>query len=142
MTSHLFAEIMLTFLVLGGVFERHPRLRVGVVESGASWVASWCDRMDTLAATTSQYLSRQLSLKPSEYVRRQVRVAPFFFEPVASWIERSGLEEVYLFSTDFPHEEGSVGPFESFYAALAPLGPSVTEKFFVTNAEDLLAPSR
>ena len=139
MTAHLYAEITLTFLILGGVFERHPGLRFGVVESGASWVASWCDRMDTLAATTSRYLSRTLSLKPSEYVRRQVRVAPFPFEPVASWIERSGFEEVYVFSTDFPHEEGGVNPVESFSRDLAPLGPAVAERFFVINGADLLA---
>lgn len=138
MTSHLYAEVTLTFMVLGGVFERHPGLRFGVIESGGSWVASWCERMDTLAASTSRYLSRQLSLKPSEYVRRQIRVAPFHFEPVASWIERSGLEEVYVFSSDYPHEEGGLNPLKSFHADLAPLGPDVVEKFFVTNGSLLL----
>ncbi|HEX3542512.1 MAG TPA: amidohydrolase family protein [Acidimicrobiales bacterium] len=137
MTAHVYAEITLTFLVLGGVLERHPGLRIGVVESGGSWVAPWCARMDNLATTTSRYLGRTLSLRPSEYVRRQVRVAPFPFEPVASWIERSGLEEVYVFSTDYPHVEGGVRPVDAFYPALARLGPEVTERFFVTNGLSL-----
>lgn len=139
MTTHLFAELTLTFMVLGGVFERHPGLRFGVIESGASWVAAWCDRMDNLASTTSRYLSRQLSLKPSDYVRRQIRVTPFEFEPVGSWIERSGLEEVYAFSTDYPHVEGGVSPVDAFYESLAPLGDAVVERFFVTNGADLLS---
>ncbi|HET7488886.1 MAG TPA: amidohydrolase family protein [Acidimicrobiales bacterium] len=138
MTAHYYAELTLTHMVLGGVFERHPGLRFGVVESGGSWVASWCDRMDNLAVTTSSFLSRTLSLKPSEYVRRQIRVAPFPFEPVGTWIERSGLSEVYVFSTDYPHEEGGVAPVPRFLASLEPLGPEVVERFFVTNGADLL----
>lgn len=137
MTSHLFAEITLTFMVLGGVFERYPDLRFGVIESGASWVASWCDRMDTVATTTSRYISRQLPLKPSEYVRRQVRVTPFNFEPVGDMMERGGLQEVYAFSTDYPHIEGGVDPMHSFHASVAPLGDGAVERFFVTNASDL-----
>ncbi len=138
MTAHYYAELTLTHMVLGGVFERHPDLRFGVVESGGSWVTPWCDRMDNLATTTSSYLSRTLTLKPSEYVRRQVRVAPFPFEPVGAWIARSGLSEVYAFSTDYPHEEGGVAPVPTFLASLEPLGPEVVERFFVSNGADLL----
>ncbi len=139
MTTHLFAEITLTFMVLGGVFERHPGLRFGVIESGASWVAAWCARMDNLAITTSTYLSRQLSLKPSEYVRRQIRVTPFEFEPVGSWIEQSGLDEVYAFSTDYPHLEGGETPIDAFRTSLAPAGDRAVERFFVGNGADLLS---
>lgn len=138
MTAHFYAELTLTHMVLGGVFERHPRLRFGVVESGGSWVAAWCDRMDNLAVTTSSYLSRTLSLRPSEYVRRQVRVAPFPFEPVGTWIAQTGFAEVYGFSTDYPHEEGGVAPVSTFLASLEPLGLDVAERFFVTNGADLL----
>jgi len=139
MTAHLYAEITLTFMVLGGVFDRFPGLRFGVIESGASWVASWCQRMDVLAETTSKHLSRRLSLKPSDYVRRQVRVTPFPFEPVATWIEQTGFEEVYAFATDFPHEEGGVDTLDRFYRSLAPLGGSVVDDFFVRNGSFLLA---
>ena len=139
MTTHLFAEITLTFMVLGGVFERHPALRFGVIESGASWVASWCARMDNLAVTTSGYLSRQLTLRPSDYVRRQVRVTPFEFEPVGRWIEETGFEEVYAFSTDYPHLEGGETPLDAFHAALEPAGERALERFFVGNGADLLS---
>src|SRR5207249_4500615 len=32
-------------MVLGGVLERHPGLRVGFFESGAGWLNYWCERM-------------------------------------------------------------------------------------------------
>jgi len=139
MTAHLYAEMTVTFMVLGGVFDRFPNLRFGVIESGASWVASWCERMDVLADTTSNYLSRQLSLKPSEYVRRQVRVTPFPFEPIGAWIETTGFEEVYAFSTDYPHEEGGNDTMDRLYRSVAPLGDSVVEAFFVKNGSFLLS---
>ena len=133
------AEVTLTFMVLGGVFERHPGLRFGVIECGAGWVASWCERLDTLAHNVSSYLRRVLPLLPSDYIRRQIRVAPFVFEPVGTWIDRSGLDEVYVFSTDYPHEEGGVDAVDRFYDSLAPLGRDVVEKFFVSNGAALFS---
>lgn len=138
MTLHVPAELGLSFLVLGGVFERHPNLRFAVVEMGASWVAAWCERMDTIAQESCDYLSRSLPLRPSEYVKRQIRVTPFEFEPVGTWIERDGLEEVYVFSTDYPHIEGGVNPIERFYDSLSPLSDEVVEGFFVSNGRELL----
>lgn len=53
-------------------------------------------------------------------------------------MQRDGLGEVYAFSTDFPHVEGGKDPVGRFGRSLAPLGPEVTEAFFVTNGEALL----
>jgi len=41
-------EMMLACLsvIWGGVVERHPKLRVGFLESGGGWAAPWLDRMD------------------------------------------------------------------------------------------------
>jgi predicted TIM-barrel fold metal-dependent hydrolase len=138
-TAHLPAEVALTFMVLGGVFERHPRLRFAVIELGASWVAPWCARMDTIATASCSYLARHLSQAPSQYVRRQVRVTPFFFEPIGEWIRRDGLGEVYVFSTDYPHIEGGDDPIGRFLGSLDQVDDSIIEQFFVGNAAELVA---
>src|SRR5258708_19403934 len=41
-------EMMLAAMsmIWGGVVERHPKLRVGFLESGGGWMAPWLDRMD------------------------------------------------------------------------------------------------
>ena len=31
---------------LGGVCERHPRIRLGLLEAEGGWIAPWLDRMD------------------------------------------------------------------------------------------------
>ena len=58
-----------------------------------------------------------LELRPSEYVRRQVRATPYPTEDVGWIIEQAG-PEVCLFSSDYPHVEGGRRPIERFEASL------------------------
>jgi uncharacterized protein len=131
-------EIPLLSIVMGGVFERFPRLRFGVIEFGAQWLGPLVERMDLHAALMAK-VGTGLPMKPSEYVRRNLRCTPFWSEPVDRYIDRYGLEEVYCFSTDFPHIEGGKDPVGKFHASLDRLGPEVVEGFFARNAELLFA---
>jgi predicted TIM-barrel fold metal-dependent hydrolase len=79
-----------------------------------------------------------LPLTPGEYVRRNVRVTPFWSEPVDLYIERYGLEETFMFSTDYPHVEGGKDPVGKFLGRLDRFGDDLVERFFVTNAQLLL----
>ena len=60
---------------------------------------------------------RKLALRPSEYVRRQVRATPYPTEPVGWIIENAG-DEVCLFSSDYPHVEGGRNPIKRFEDSL------------------------
>lgn len=46
--AFLAIDVMAAFteMLASGVFEKHPRLRCTVLESGATWIAAWLDRMD------------------------------------------------------------------------------------------------
>ena len=47
MISHTMEMMLAAMSVIwGGVVDRHPRLRVGFLESGGGWIAPWLDRMD------------------------------------------------------------------------------------------------
>jgi predicted TIM-barrel fold metal-dependent hydrolase len=135
---HYAPQNFLSMLILGGVFERFPGLRFGAIEQGAIWLAPMAERLDQVAALYQHRLSRVLSMRPSDYVRRNVRVTPFRFEPVADYIERYGYEECYCYSSDFPHPEGGTRPREEFAENIGRLGPEVAEKLFVSNGEWLL----
>ena len=78
---HLAAEVYLTCLVMGGVFERFPDLRFGVIEFGVAWLGPLCERLDAHAELLHK-VGVSYPLRPSEYVRRNVRVTP-------RWSERS-----------------------------------------------------
>ena len=137
--AHVPAEIYLQVLVMGGVFERFPRLRLGIIEFGAAWVGPAVERMDQWAGFLAR-VGANYPMKPSEYVARNVRVAPFFHENLPRMIERSGLEDIYVFSTDYPHLEGSRDPIGKFQKWLDQLDPSYARKFYIDNAQ-LLFPA-
>jgi len=135
--AHLAAEVYLTCLVMGGVFERFPGLRFGAIEFGASWLGPLAERLDRHASLLAKVDTR-LPLLPSEYLRRNVRVTPQWSEPLDVMVERFGLHECYVFSTDYPHIEGGRHPVQSFRAMAERLRPGYVEDFFVTNGELLL----
>ena len=80
---------------------------------------------------------RALTLRPSEYVRRQVRVTPYPTEDVG-WIIRESGAEVCMFSSDYPHVEGGRRPIERFEASLGDAADEVRRQFYADNFLDLM----
>ncbi len=131
----------LATLIFDGVLERFPDLRIGVIEQGAIWVPSWTRQMESAFDAFARHEERlqDLSLRPSEYVRRQVRFTPYPTEDVGWIISQSG-PEVCLFSSDYPHVEGGRRPIERFEASLAAGGidPYARQRFYADNFMDLM----
>ncbi len=136
-TMHLAAQNYLSAMVFGGVFDRHPTLRVGIIELGAMWVGPFVDLLED-RIQMSRRLRDGLQRRPTEVFVDQVRVTPFFWERTARQIERYGMSEIYAFSSDFPHPEGGTDPIGRMGSDIAPLGDTAIEAFFVRNAELLL----
>lgn len=138
-TMNFAHENFVTVLALGGVFERHPNLRFGSLEVTAQWVGPLAERLDLWEQQFHKRFSGVLSMKPSEYINRNVRVGPFSFENVRSYFEHYPyLSDVYSFSSDFPHVEGGKDSKNKFYENIAPLGEDIVRKFFVENPGTLL----
>jgi hypothetical protein len=78
-----------------------------------------------------------LSLRPSEYVRRQMRFTPYPTEDVGWIIEQAG-PEVCMFSSDYPHVEGGRRPIERFEASLDGTDAVGRERFYRDNFLDLM----
>ncbi|WP_257556024.1 amidohydrolase family protein [Sphingobium sp. CFD-2] len=140
---HQAEENFLCVMLLGGVFERHPLLRVGVIENGASWLGPLAEKLDFTVIERPGLRNpadAKLSMKPSEYMARQLRVSVLEPEPVEDWITRyPHLQDCYCYSSDFPHLEGQHYSAKSFFDRLKPLGDDIVEKFFVSNPRLLLA---
>ena len=69
------AQLAMTAFVLGGVLERHPTLRVGFLECGAGWLPYWMWRMDEAFELDGARDMPSLTMRPSDYVRRQCFVS-------------------------------------------------------------------
>ncbi len=131
----------LSALIIDGVLMRHPNLRIGCIEVGASWVPGLMRNMDSAhnAFSKNEDRLREMDLLPSEYIQRQVRVAPYPHEDTG-WIIANGCESVALFSSDFPHVEGGRNPIARFERSMDAhhLSETAKDAFYVGNFEDLM----
>ena len=103
-------------MTINGVFERHPDLRLGVVELSANWVPMFLLNLD---GASDFYALRHgsplvdLPLRPSEYVRRNVRVSVLAYERPAHLVERIS-DEMFMYGSDWPHAEGIADPLGDY----------------------------
>jgi predicted TIM-barrel fold metal-dependent hydrolase len=132
-------ETFLAAMVLDGVFERFPGLRAGCIEQGGMWVVPLLRRLDLAQYTfaKTEPLLSELSLKPSEYIRRQVKFTPFPTEPVGWMIEQAG-PELFCFSSDYPHPEGGRDPLRRFEASLDGIDEAAKERFYSGNFAEMM----
>jgi uncharacterized protein len=124
----------LATLIFDGVLEHFPDLRIGVIEQGAIWVPSWLKQMESAFEAFHRHEERlqALSMRPSDYVHRQVRFTPYPTEDVG-WIVDQGGSDLVMFSSDYPHVEGGRKPVERFEASLGDAGEEVRRRFYVDN---------
>ena len=131
-------QMFLSALAYDGVFDRFPALRGGVIELGAGWVPDFLRRLDQgwKSWRKTDPVVGALSGPPSEMIRRAVRFTPFATED-AGQIIREGGEELFLFSSDFPHPEGTKDPIGRFEASFEGLSEEARDRFYRRNFEDM-----
>lgn len=96
-----------TELLTTGVLERFPRLKVSVLEAGANWISAWLDRLDhkfeVMHSTTI------LTMKPSEYFKRQCLVSADPDESITADVVRHIGADYFIWASDYPHIDASMG---------------------------------
>jgi predicted TIM-barrel fold metal-dependent hydrolase len=116
---HHNAELFLGAMIFDGVFERHRNLRGGAIELGAGWVPSWLKRLDW-----PQQIWRKeadigaLTRSATETAIEHLGFTPYVYEDIGQLVKESD-DRLYLFSSDYPHYEGSKNPIERFELFLA-----------------------
>jgi predicted TIM-barrel fold metal-dependent hydrolase len=120
-------------LLMGGVCERFPRLRVLCLEAGGGWIPTLLERMDE-QVKAFPLEGRRLKLLPSEYFARQCW-AGFECEEwnLAACAKFLGPERI-LWATDYPHPEYHAGVIGELYESLEPLGEKAQRRILGENA--------
>ena len=122
-------------LLMGGVCERFPRLRLLFLEAGGGWIPTQLQRMDE-QVKAFPLEQRWLSLLPSEYFRRQCWAG---FEPeewnLAACADRLGADRI-LWASDYPHPEFHPGVVKELREAIAVLGEDDQRRILGQNAID------
>lgn len=136
------AALAVTDLIVNGVLERHPGLRLGIVELSAVWVPLYLMMLDGGVDFTTRLNGRPpaaLSLRPSEYFLRQVRVSSFAYELPANLRSQLGGADLLMCCSDYPHSEGTADPLGDYGRGHTyGLTPDAWPGLFSANAEFLL----
>jgi predicted TIM-barrel fold metal-dependent hydrolase len=131
---------VVTNLILTGMFDRHPDLKMVSVESGVGWIPFILETLDYEMSENAPDELAELKKVPSEYFRSNL-YATFWFEKnrnkLPDLIEAVG-EDNILFETDFPHPTCLYPkPLEAVEAKMATLTPEIRAKILGENARKL-----
>jgi len=89
----------LGIIILSGVLERFPRLRVVSTENGTDWLPWWVGRLNRVRSAS---YPTKLSLKPIEYLQRQVHFTYIDEKDAVRNRDLVGVDNL-MFATDYPH---------------------------------------
>lgn len=89
-------------LIYSELFDRHPKLQMLGVETGAAWVPALLEHMDDHYWRNRHWCNSRLQMLPSEYFHRNWRVT-FIREPFAVANRHAIGVENMMWSTDYPH---------------------------------------
>ncbi len=121
-------------LVVHGVFDRHPTLRVASIENGSDWVALLVKRLKKQANQTPWVFPEN----PLDTIRQHVWVTPYYEEDMRKLADLIGVERV-LFGSDWPHGEGLAEPSD-FVKELHAFSDDEVRIVMRDNCLDLLGP--
>jgi predicted TIM-barrel fold metal-dependent hydrolase len=142
LSRRLVPQLALGAMIFGGVLERYPKLAIVVSELGIDWVPDFLEAADAEADNSRpkmlSFAPYELPLKPSEYMKRQVRVSVVHQQDVLRPTIERVPEGIIVFSSDFPHVEGHQEAVALYDKQLEGLGPSARESFFGKSAAELL----
>ena len=126
---------ILAAIVGAAVLERYPNIHIVFGESGIGWIPYALDRMDF--EWEDRFRDLGLTMKPSDYWRRQCK-ATFQFDRIGlAMIEEMGAETL-MWASDYPHTDG-IWPESSKYIAdqFGHLPADVVHKITCENAGKL-----
>lgn len=101
-------ELMLALssMIVGGVLERFPDMRVGFLEGNCGWLPWWLHRLDDQWKKYGGGESIQLSAKPSEYFLRQCFIGTDVDEELLKVVVNEIGDDNIVMSVDYPHADG------------------------------------
>ena len=133
-------------LIISGVFDRFPKLRLVLAEAGSSWIANTLEAMDNIQAKQEEGAigvmtitdPLKLRMKPSEYWQSNCWLgASFMTRGDAEDRATAGVDRI-MWGSDFPHEEGTF-PYsaESLSHTFAGIDPDEVAQMISHNAAEV-----
>ncbi|MFC0308006.1 amidohydrolase family protein [Sphingomonas sp. C8-2] len=119
-------------LICGGVFDRHPDVRIACIENGAAWVRPLIETLRYVHGQMPQAFGRD----PVEAFHRHIFVAPFVEDDVGELARHMDISRI-LFGSDWPHPEGTAEPLD-YVEELAGFDMAQKRQIMSSNLQGLL----
>ena len=97
----------MTATVSGGVFERHPKLRIAFLESGVGWLPYFLDRLHEHYEKRGSWIPDGWKREPREYLDRgQIYLSCEPEEPILPAVVDLLGHDFVMYASDYPHWDG------------------------------------
>jgi predicted TIM-barrel fold metal-dependent hydrolase len=106
-----------------GVWDKFPRLRFVILESGAGWIGWWLNRADAMYKETLLGGALPLAECPSYYFNRQCFISGDPDETVLRHIIDYVGADKFFWASDFPHADHPVNYMEEIHELVEKMSP-------------------
>ena len=131
------AQNLLSALLYGGVFARHPSLTVMLEEMRVNWVPPFLQMLERQSLSSPALGDWPWEMSGGDMLRRHVRITPLpGFGDTDALDVLAEIPEIVVWSSDFPHQEGNADPIELYRPALDDLDDGLRAVFMGDNVED------
>lgn len=121
-------------IIVGGVLDRFPNVRLCTIESGSEWVDGLISRL----RKAHKQAGHVFASDPVEHLRTKVWVAPYYEDDLAQLRDQIGTSQM-IFGSDYPHAEGLAVPTD-FVHDLDGFGDADVRAIMVDNGRALATP--
>jgi predicted TIM-barrel fold metal-dependent hydrolase len=134
------AQNLLSALLYGGVFARHPEVTVLLEEMRVNWVPPFLSMLERQSLSSVALGDWPWDVSGGDMLRRNVRITPLpgFGDDDALDVAAQ-LPGMVVFSSDYPHMEGNAAPLELYRPALDELDAEVRALFLGDSIEQCYA---
>jgi predicted TIM-barrel fold metal-dependent hydrolase len=134
------AQNLLSALLYGGVFARHPTLTVLLEEMRVGWVPWFVALLERQAQGSVALGDWPWDVSGGDMLRRNVRITPLpGFGDSDALDVLAALPEMCVFSSDYPHQEGDAAPIELYRPGLDDLDADLRTAFMGATMQDCYA---
>lgn len=91
-------------MIYGGVFDRFPELRIGLIEAGVGWIPWAANYMDRTWFMQRHWTECAIKHPPSHYFDQNV-YASFISDPIGVELRHHPGGKNIMWSSDYPHSE-------------------------------------
>jgi predicted TIM-barrel fold metal-dependent hydrolase len=124
------AQNLLSALLYGGVFARHPAVTVLLEEMRVNWVPPFLSMLEQQSLASPVLGDWPWEMSGGDMLRRHVRITPLpGFGDVDALAVAAQLPGMVVFSSDYPHLEGNGEPLELYQPELDSLDEKLRSLF-------------